>query len=167
MAIDSEAGDLRRERDLPTDAFEAFFVAVERRLTVALVARHGAEVGREAAADALAWAWENWTRLRTMGNPAGYLYRVGQSAARRRRRLLSPTASGLDARTDDHDDGDARLDDALAALSKRQRQVTVLVHAYGFTHRETGNLLGISPSSVQNHAERGMAKLRQHMEATR
>jgi len=34
-------------------------------------------------AEALAYAWENWDRLSSMKNPVGYLYRVGQSRARR------------------------------------------------------------------------------------
>jgi RNA polymerase sigma factor (sigma-70 family) len=162
-------------------SFERFFLEAERKLTVALVARYGAEVGREAAVEAFAWAWEHWDRLRVMGNPTGYLYRVGQTAARRRpaaaRRLggrslvassslasspsLSPPTSPDHA---DAVDGDDRLPAALATLSLRQRQVAVLVHGYGFSHRETADLLGLSRSSVQNHAERGMTRLRRAME---
>src|SRR5438876_10648131 len=51
-----------------------------------LVARYGLEVGVEATADALAYAWERWERVAAMDNPTGYLVRVGQSAARRYRR---------------------------------------------------------------------------------
>lgn len=165
VTVDSEASDVSLGGRLPADAFEAFFVDAERRLTVALVARYGAEVGRDAAVDAFAWAWENWERVRQMGNPAGYVYRVGQTAARRKKWLPGLGSVVPDAPFGGHGQVDAHLGAALAALSTRQRQVTVLVHAYGFTHREAGDLLGISSSSVQNHAERGIAKLRQHMEA--
>ena len=34
-------------------------------------------------AEAFGYAWENWDRLKAMKNPTGYLYRVGQSKARR------------------------------------------------------------------------------------
>ena len=40
----------------------------------ALVAGFGAVVGREAAADALAWAWQNWERVQEIESPVGYLY---------------------------------------------------------------------------------------------
>jgi RNA polymerase sigma factor (sigma-70 family) len=162
-------------------SFERFLLEVERKLTVALVARYGGEVGREAAVEAFSWAWEHWDRLRVMGNPAGYLYRVGQTAARRRpaaaRRLGGPSLADSPSLTasrslaaspsPDHADaigGDDRLPAALATLSLRQRQVAVLVHGYGFSHRETADLLGLSRSSVQNHAERGMTRLRRAME---
>ncbi len=58
---------------------ESWIVPVRR----ALVARYGIEVGAEAAAEAATWAVEHAERLAMMGNPAGYLYRVGQTAARR------------------------------------------------------------------------------------
>ena len=66
-----------------TDAFTAFVGKAEPRLRRALVATYGPVVGREAALDALSWAWEHWQRLAPMANPVGYLYRVGQTAARR------------------------------------------------------------------------------------
>ena len=68
-----------------TASFIDFVRDVEPRLRVALSATLGTEKGRECTADALAYAWENWDRLATMGNPAGYLYRVGRSRARRYR----------------------------------------------------------------------------------
>ena len=49
-------------------------------------ANSGIETGPDVAADAFAWAWEYWDEVRAMANPVGYLYRVGQSAARRHRR---------------------------------------------------------------------------------
>jgi DNA-directed RNA polymerase specialized sigma24 family protein len=35
-----------------------------------------------------------------------------------------------------------------------------MVHALGWTHTETAELLGLSTSSVQRHVERGLKKLR-------
>jgi predicted RNA polymerase sigma factor len=66
--------------------FTVFVGEVEPKLSYALAAAYGVEVGRESTADALAYAWENWPKLREMNNPAGYLYRVGQSAAKKHRR---------------------------------------------------------------------------------
>ncbi|WCO68646.1 sigma-70 family RNA polymerase sigma factor [Iamia majanohamensis] len=148
--------------------FAAFYLRVERPLTVALGTRYGPHIGREAAVDALSWAWEHWDRLRPMDNPSGYLYRVGQSQARRLR-PRRPTRPHRDTDSTSVEEivVEPGLDDALEALSVRQRQVVVLAHGYGCTHREIGSLLGLSPSTVQNHAERGLAKLRRRLEASR
>ena len=64
------------------EAFTEFVRDVERRLSHALAMAYGPEAGCEAAADAFAYAWEHWERIRTMENPAGYIFRVGQSKAR-------------------------------------------------------------------------------------
>src|SRR3954468_22944054 len=81
-------------------AFGDFVTLVEQRLRRALVAAYGAEVGREATADALAWAWQHWDRVQGMANPAGYLWRVGQTSARRlghaRRREVSSSVHLVD-----------------------------------------------------------------------
>jgi RNA polymerase sigma-70 factor (ECF subfamily) len=143
------------------DAFADWYAGVEPRLRAALVARFGPEVGRDAAAAALAWAWEHWGRLAEVDNPVGYLYRVGQSRTRRRKQgwtavetppADAPFEPGLPA--------------ALALLSGRQRSVVILVNAYGWSLAETAAVLGITKSSVQTHLERGMASLRQSLGVT-
>ena len=68
------------------EVFTEFVGTVEPRLRIALVARYGPERGREATAEALAFAWEHWERVGQMDNPIGYLFRVGQSKSRSRRR---------------------------------------------------------------------------------
>jgi DNA-directed RNA polymerase specialized sigma24 family protein len=73
--------------------FERFVVEVEPRVRRALVAGFGAEVGRQAAADALARAWQNWERMRDIDSPVGYLYRVGRTLA-----LRSETRIGFEVR---------------------------------------------------------------------
>ncbi len=45
---------------LAADTFEAFVRDAEPRLRRALVAAYGPEQGRDAAAEALAYAWEHW-----------------------------------------------------------------------------------------------------------
>jgi RNA polymerase sigma factor (sigma-70 family) len=55
---------------------------------------------------------------------------------------------------------DPRLPSALAALSKRQRTAVLLVHAYGWTHGEVAGALGCSESTVRNHLDRGVRRLR-------
>ena len=68
-----------------TAEFEGFVREGEPRLRRALVAASGSEEGRDATAEAFAYAWEHWKRVRQMPNALGYLFRVAQSRRRRRR----------------------------------------------------------------------------------
>ena len=69
----------------------------------ALVARFGTDVGADAAADAIAWGWEHGRAITSMANPGGYLYRVGQTSARRAQcagaSVVVPGRTGVDGRT--------------------------------------------------------------------
>ena len=137
--------------------FESFFASAEPSLRRALVAGFGGECGREATAEALAYGWREWGRVSTLENPAGYLYRVGERWAQRNRpsgRPAGPQAVSTEFR---YEPG---LAPALQELTLRQRQAVVLVVGFGFSHRAAAELLGISRSSVQNHVERAMSKLR-------
>ncbi len=149
---------------LPHDDFEAFFASAEPRLRVALVGAFGPDLGREAAADALAWAWHNWGRLRPMSNPIGYLYRVGRSRALREVRLQS--RQFLDAV---EGDGvmpwfEPMLSTFLADLSEYQRVAVWMVHGLGHTHGEVAEVLECSKPTVATHVRRALAKLRVALE---
>jgi DNA-directed RNA polymerase specialized sigma24 family protein len=84
---------LLHDRDLDRE-FTRFVKEVEPRLSYAFYAAYGPEVGNEVTADALARAWEHRAKVEKMDNPAGHLYRVGQSKTRRyhRPRVLFPKA---------------------------------------------------------------------------
>lgn len=79
-------GPVSVRTDGSRDGFEEFVRAHEARLRTALVLTYWPDAGREAAAEALAWAWEHWDRIAVMDAPVPYLYRVGQSRTRRIRR---------------------------------------------------------------------------------
>ncbi len=134
-----------------------FARSVEPELRMALTAAHGFSRGLEATNDALVYAWQHWDRIAGLDNPAGYLYRVGQRKARRRRLvpdILSASPVGRHPWFEPH------LSGALKSLSPRQRQVVVLIEAYQWTFREVADLLGVRPSSVQSHHRRAMERLR-------
>src|SRR5262245_34931765 len=139
--------------------FDDFVADVEPRLRRALVAAYGAEAGREATADALAWAWQNWDRLRSMDNPAGYLWRGGQTAVRgavrRSRRELTAVVEVELQPVDSHREPrvEPGLDGALAELSPQQRAAVVLVHGYGYSLSEAAAVLACSVSTVRNHVQ--------------
>jgi DNA-directed RNA polymerase specialized sigma24 family protein len=148
----------------PQREFEDFMAVAEPRLRVALVAAFGPDRGREAAADALAYAWENWSRVRLYSNLIGYLYKVGRSAARPKRMHIPAL---LFTRAEQSEPWfEPGLAGALSALTDRQRSAVVLVHGFGWTLREVAEVLQLKVTTVQNHLERGMAKLRAALEVT-
>lgn len=152
------------DEDGGLDSFTGFFRVVEPKLRHALVAAYGPSIGREAAAEAMAYAWQHWERVRTMENSAGYLYRVGQSGARKLRRPLLSIAQREQRSSEPW--VEPALAAALQALSEPQRVAVVLCHGFGWTHREVAELLGIGRTTVQNHVERGLVKLRDRLEVT-
>jgi DNA-directed RNA polymerase specialized sigma24 family protein len=143
--------------------FTVFVEEVEPRLTVALAAAYGPEVGKESTADALAYAWEHWSDVQQMHNPAGYLYRVGQTAARRyhRRNPLFPAVEqgGLGH-------VEPGLPAALGSLSPQQRSALVLLYVYEWSERDAAELLGVHRSTLRRHRDRALAKLRDALEVT-
>ena len=141
--------------------FTRFFEDAEPRLRIALSARLGQERGREAAAEALSYAWENWDRVSTMDNAVGYLYRVGQSKSR------VPMRRHLWAIPDvDYPDFEPELPRALDRLSKNQRVSVVLVHGFGWSHGEVAELLGCAPPTVATHVRRALERLQRALEVT-
>jgi len=145
------------------DTFTEFFAEWEPKLRYALVTSCGPEIGREAAADALEYAWSHWNRIRSMEYPVAYLYRVGRSASRRYR--SNPRVG--DTATESHDPWvEPRLEASLGLLSERQRLAVVLRYSFGYTLDEIAHVMGISITSVQKHVERGLVKLRRELEVT-
>jgi RNA polymerase sigma-70 factor (ECF subfamily) len=142
------------------DAFERFFADAEPRLRRALVARLGIERGREATAEALAWAYEHWSEVQHMTNAVGYLYRVGQSRTRPRKAVTADRLGATSVPGPQPASVDPQLWAALWELSDNQRQAVVLVHAYGWTLREAAEVMGCSISTVNTHLRRGLKRLR-------
>jgi RNA polymerase sigma-70 factor (ECF subfamily) len=144
-----------------TDAFTEFVSSVEAKLRYALTAALGTEYGREAAAEALAYGWEHWDRVRDADNPGGYLYRVGLNHGKKlgaRGRVSLPDVSpqklpwvepGLPA--------------ALRGLPEQQRVTVYLVYGDQWSMTEVASLLGVSKGTVQKHLERAMEKLRRRL----
>jgi DNA-directed RNA polymerase specialized sigma24 family protein len=139
--------------------FESFLNQVEPGLRRALFSVLGVDRGREATAEALAWAWEHWRRVKRMDNPTGYLFRVGQS--RSRVRMTTPVFVRSECSDPMVEPGLGR---ALQGLSDSQRTAVVLVHGFDWKLREVAELTGVKVTSVQTHLERGLKKLRASLE---
>jgi RNA polymerase sigma-70 factor (ECF subfamily) len=138
------------------EAFTDFVRSHEPTLRIALMAAYGPERGREATAEAFAYAWEHWENVRDMDAPVGYLYRVGQSKSRPR---LKPRPDPVpQERTESW--VEPALPSALRRLSRNQRMAVVLVHGYGWQQQEAASVMSVSESTVRTHLRRGLAHLR-------
>lgn len=141
------------------ESFTVFAKQVEPRLRHALTAVFGQEKARDATAEALAYGWEHWDRVRVMENPAGYLYRIGRRALKVRR--VRPEF--LPVPNPRSPDIEPALPKAMARLSEQQRTAVLLCYGLEWTRQEVADLLGVSINSVGAHLSRGLAKLRSHL----
>lgn len=141
--------------------FTRFFKEAEPRLSYAFFATYGPDVGSDVTSETLVYAWEHWDRIRRMENPAGYLYRVGQSKARwyHRPRRLFPAV--IRSEVPEVEPG---LPKALELLTRNQRLAVVLIHGLEWTEQEVAQLIGRSRSTVRTHLERGLLHLREELE---
>ncbi len=149
------------DEDTTVDAFAAFVKDNEPRLRLALCSAFGREAGLDATADALAYGWKHWERVRSLDHPAAYLWQVGRNRARRiraRKRLLFESVQ-LDHATW----VEPGLPRAVARLSERQRVAVMLIYGFEWTFAEVAELLGVSRSTVQKHTERAMDRLRREL----
>ena len=147
--------------DTVVDSFEVWARVAEPKLRHALTASFGVQVGKEATADALSFAWEHWDEVKKKDNPVGYVYGVGRNKARRftvrhRPRFLEVPVHRLPR-------VEPGLPAAIASLSENQRLVVTLLYGYSWTMTEVAALLGIGKTTVQNHADRGLARLRKKL----
>jgi RNA polymerase sigma-70 factor (ECF subfamily) len=121
---------------------------------------------------ALARTMLAWPRLHDRGDLDGYVYRVmvrAQASWWERRwhgerpSDVLPEGQVVDAvsAVDDADE----LARALAELSRQQRAAVVLRFYEDRPEREVADLLGCSVGSVKTHTSRGLARLRQILEA--
>lgn len=140
------------------DSFTEWARVAEPRLRHALTASFGSQVAKDAATDALSHAWEHWDRISTKDNPLGYVYGVGRNKARR---VVSPrNVRFLEVPAQRLPHVEPGLPAAIAALPEKQRIVVGLLYGYEWSMSEVAELLGTAKSTVQKHAERGLARLR-------
>lgn len=119
----------------------------------------------DVAAEALARAYAHWDELVAAPYRDAWVARVTSNLAiswrRRRFPRLAPRSSPS------HDEGvTARVvvRDALARLSKRQREVVSLCLLADFTEAEAARAMRVSVGTVKTHLHRGRAALRTYID---
>ncbi len=146
--------------------FEELFRSEHRRLVAALYLLVGDRVEAEdLAQEALARAFEHWSRVRAMESPAGYVYRIALNLSRRRfHRIRRERSSAKHAAPPDDptDKSDRRIviRQAVMSLTREQREALVLTEWLDLDSEEAGKVLGISAESVRARSRRAREALR-------
>lgn len=138
-----------------SEQFEKFFREAEPRLRRAYTGRVATARVGDCVSAALEHAWSDWDRVGAMDHPVAYLFRVGLSKSRSRRQGQLPPAPPRDQAH-----VEPGLVTAMRQLPRRQREVVWLVDACEWTAVEAAEALGVSPSAVRTHRERGLQRLR-------
>jgi DNA-directed RNA polymerase specialized sigma24 family protein len=140
--------------------FDAFAATVSRPLRQALLGALGVDRGEEAHALAMAYGWEHRKRVMAMASPVAYLFTVGRSRTRHRRKsvpvqYVAPESGAFEF--------EPRLVPAMVALSEKQRLAVFLVIGCGWSSAEVGRVTGRSESTVRMLVARGLARLRSEL----
>jgi DNA-directed RNA polymerase specialized sigma24 family protein len=143
------------------DSFAEWARDAEPRLRQAMTASLGSQLGQEAAADALVYAWEHWDRVSGKDNPFGYVFVVCRNKARGMTFWRRPVF--LDVEEYHPPQVEPGVAAAIARLTEKQRIVVMLVYGYEWSMSEVAELLGTKKTTVQKHAERGLARLRESL----
>jgi DNA-directed RNA polymerase specialized sigma24 family protein len=147
MSAEGAEPERRLAADEGSDGFTSFAAGVSRPLRQALVAALGVQRGEEAHAAAMAYAWEHRARVMGLASPVGYLYAVGRSRTRHRRRALPVQYLAPDPGT-------------VVSLPEKQRVAVFLVVGCGWSNAEVARLTGRSESTVRTLVARGLSRLR-------
>jgi RNA polymerase sigma-70 factor (sigma-E family) len=156
--------------------FDAFFAEHYRelaRFAYLLTGEHGA--ADDVAAEALAEAWKNWTRVAEADRPLAYVRRiVANLAADRTARLVRERRSwrlwsvGRSDRADIPDtDAAVDLREALLRIPGGKRACVVLRYYYGLSEQQTAATLGITVGTVKSQSARGLEQLAAHLHGSR
>ena len=160
----TEQGEESPDRLLPL--FEEFYAANYAgavRLAVALVGRW--DIAEELAQDTFVALHARWSRISEYESPEGWVRRVlvNHAVSALRRRSIEARLLLRLANERHHDIETAPADEELwrlvAALPKRQAQVTALTYVEGLSAAEVATVLGCEEGTVRTHLRRARTTL--------
>lgn len=149
-----QAGHLR-----PT--FCAFYAEAQAPVTRALaVALGDAELGAEAAHEAMARCFAHWSRVGDYDNPAGWVYRVGLNWGRSVRRRMARKLPFLGAvAVEPPPVADPQIQQALSELTIELRSVVVCRFLLDWSVQQTADALNVKPGTVKSRVHRALGLL--------
>lgn len=143
--------------------FEEFYREQRAPIGRALAITLGdTQLASEAVDEAMARAYQRWSRVQALDNPGGWVYRVGLNWSRSTlRRTLRPAPAWVTGADAVVDGGglDPTIDRALAQLSIEQRAVVVCRLLIGYSEAQTATALGVRPGTVKSRLARATARL--------
>lgn len=130
--------------------FEVWYRIAHPRLVTLLAASAGdVALGREAADEALARAFERWERVSQMSSPIGWTYKVALNVVRRRARRRALERRLLGRVREEHVPGPTgELWLVVAELPPRQRSAVLLRHVGQLTEQEIAEVMGVARGTV-------------------
>ena len=121
------------------------------------------QLASEAVDEAMARAYQRWSRVQALDNPGGWVYRVGLNWSRSiLRRAHRPAPTWVTSSSVVADVGsalDPAIDRALARLSIEQRAVVVCRLLIGYSEAQTAAALGLRPGTVKSRLARATTRL--------
>ena len=146
--------------------FEDFYRAERRQVGRALAVTFGDyELAAEAVDEAMTRAYARWSKVSTLGNPGGWVYRVGFnwgiSVLRRRRR--STPSNRAEVHVEMPVTSEPAVGAALAALPAAHRAVVVCRLMLGWSEQQTADALRIRPGTVKSRLHRANARLQSEL----
>lgn len=153
------------------DGFVEFWQTSREPIRRALVATLGdAILAGEAVDEAMVRAFQRWSRVETLADPAGWVFRVGYNWATSWRRKLKrrPTCpiESLERPVDDPT-VDVDLSRALWRLPEQQRVVVVLRYYLDWPVPRINAVLGWPEGTAKSRLHRALASLAKDREVQR
>lgn len=153
------------------ELFEEHYMRLRGALTIAC---RDPLVAEELSQEAFARVWERWDRVSALGDPVGYLYRVGMNLARDQyrvgRRVLRRDGKGNDATESSPPGGGldgietmTALEQAVLRLPARQRAALVVTVFLGYDSTSAARILNIRPGTVRRLASLARGRLAAEM----
>jgi len=144
-------------------SFSDFYAARHRWIFEALVLTlRNEELARDAAAEGMARAFQNWSKVGSGANPSGWAYRVGLNWATSRLRKFRrevPQDRSPEPVTPEGPGFNPDLDAAIADLPVDQRAVIVLRYHLDWSEAAIAEALGIAPGTVKSRTSRAKDRL--------
>jgi RNA polymerase sigma-70 factor (ECF subfamily) len=156
--------------ELQAVLFPEFYRESRERIARALTLTLGeTDLALDAVDEAMARAYQRWSRVGALDNPGGWVYRVALNwscSVLRRRRRAPQLRPDRDA-TDVGPISEPTVLRALAELDVRQRAVVVCRHLLGWSEAETATALSTPVGTVKSRLHRANQVLARRLDHLR
>jgi RNA polymerase sigma-70 factor, ECF subfamily len=171
--LTDEAHWIRRARRADVRAFESLYrMHIDRVYGLCLRMTGNVAEAEDCTQDAFIRAWKQLGKFRGDSAFGTWLHRIAVNCvlgrmrkSRRERERIAVVAETCDAPTAVADTGElADLAEAVDRLPEGARHVFVLNAVYGYSHEETGNMLGIAAGTSKAQLHRARRLLAQQLD---